>query len=113
MSNQHKSALRQANAAISRGDIEGFLAYCTDDIQWTTVGVSTLDGKDAVRAWMADAYAQPPVFTVDHLIAEEDFVIALGGITATAADGSQTRHAYSDVWRFHDGKMAELRAFVI
>ncbi|MCD9006933.1 nuclear transport factor 2 family protein [Luteimonas sp. XNQY3] len=113
MSNQHKSSLRQANAAITRGDIEGFLAYCTDDIQWTTVGESTLDGKEAVRQWMADAYAEPPVFTVDHLIAEEDFVIALGSITGKAADGTETRHAYSDVWRFHDGKMAELRAFVI
>lgn len=113
MSNQHKSSLRQANAAIARGDIEGFLAYCTDDIQWTTVGGSTLDGKDAVREWMTDAYVEPPVFTVDHLIAEEDFVIALGSITVKAADGTETRHAYSDAWRFHDGKMAELRAFVI
>ena len=113
MSSQHKSSLRQANAAMTRGDIEGFLAYCTDDIQWTTVGESTLDGKEAVRQWMAGAYAEPPVFSVDHLIAEEDFVIALGSIIGTAADGTETRQAYSDVWRFHDGKMAELRAFVI
>ena len=113
ISSQHKSSLRQANAAITRGDIEGFLAYCTDDIQWTTVGESTLDGKEAVRQLMADAYAEPPVFTVDHLIAEEDFVIALGSITVKAADGTETRYAYSDAWRFHDGKMAELRAFVI
>jgi len=113
MSHQHKTSLRQANAAITRGDIEGFLAYCTDDIQWTTVGGPTLDGKAAVRAWMTDAYAEPPVFTVDHLIAEDDFVIALGSIAGKDAEGRDVRHAYSDVWRFQDGRMAELRAFVV
>lgn len=113
MSHQHKTTLRQANAALTRGDIDGFLAYCTDDIQWTTVGASTLDGKAAVRAWMVDAYVEPPQFTVDDLIAEDDFVIALGSLTVRQADGVETRYAYSDVWRFHDGRMAELRAFVI
>lgn len=113
MTDRNKAVLKQANAAIEQGDIEGFLAHCTDDIQWTTVGESTLDGKAAVRAWMIDTYIEPPRFDVHRLIAEDDIVVALGEIALPGADGGASPQPYADVWRFRDGKMAELRAFVI
>lgn len=113
MSESNKAVLKNANAAIVEGDNEGFLLLCSEDIVWTTVGESTLKGKDAVRRWMETAYAEPPRFTVDRLIAEDDFVVALGHITATDEDGKATRNAYSDVWLFRDGIMAELNAFVV
>lgn len=37
---------------------------------------------------------------VNHLIAEEDFVVALASITAKRTDGTETRYAYSGLWRF-------------
>jgi len=108
-----EAILRQANAAIADGDIEGFLRHCTDDIRWTTVGESTLEGKDAVRRWMAVAYAPPPDFTVTRLIADADHVVALGELKDSDDKGAPTTRTYCDVWRFRDGKMAELQAFVI
>ena len=113
MAESNKAVLGRANAAIDSGDTEGFLAFCTDDIVWTSVGEMTLTGKEAVRRWMVGAYAEPPRYTVVDLIAEGDFVIALGEITVTDKDGYATPHAYCDVWRFRGGQMAELRAFVI
>ncbi|UOQ72872.1 nuclear transport factor 2 family protein [Hymenobacter cellulosilyticus] len=77
------------------------------------MGEQTLRGKEAVRRWMATAYEQPPVFMVKHLIAEDDFVTALGSITLPDESGKVVEYAYCDVWRFRDGKMAELQAFVI
>jgi ketosteroid isomerase-like protein len=109
----NKMTLEKANAAITVGDYEGFLSCCTDDTQWTFVGEQTLRGKEAVRHWMATAYLKPPSFRVEHLIAENDFVTALGTITLPDERGQEAEHAYCDVWRFEDGKMAELRAFVI
>ncbi|WP_313455330.1 nuclear transport factor 2 family protein [Stenotrophomonas sp.] len=109
----HKSILEQANAAVRVGDNEGFLAHCTDDIRWTTVGEGTLQGKQAVRDWMKTAYASPPSFRVEKLVAEGDMVVALGTIMADDAQGQPAEFAYSDVWRFRDGKLAELDAFVI
>jgi len=38
MSEKNKTTLQKANAAISEGDVEGFLSFCTDDIEWTAVG---------------------------------------------------------------------------
>lgn len=113
MSANNKAVLESANAAVTSGDNEGFLSFCTDDTLWTFVGERTLRGKEAVRQWMTATYKQPPKLKVDHLIAEGDFVTALGEVTTTDADGKATRYAYCDVWRFRDGKMAELRAFVI
>ncbi len=80
---------------------------------WTAVGDMTLTGKDAVRQWMATAYAKPPAYTVTDLMAEGDFVTVLGNIEAKDQDGRVTDHLYCDVWRFRGEKMAELRAFVI
>ena len=113
MSELNKDILHQANAAVSRGDNEGFLAFCTDDVVWSTVGGATLRGKEAVRAWMVDGYAEPPRFTMRELVAEGDHVVALGEIESKDEQGNVVQNAYSDVWRFRDGKMAELRAFVV
>jgi ketosteroid isomerase-like protein len=113
MSVTHKAILEKANAAIVQGDYEGFLAFCTGDTEWTFVGDRTLSGKEAVRQWMATAYTAPPRFEVHRLIAEDDFVTALGEITLKDNAGKDTRHAYCDVWRFREGRMAELHAFVI
>ncbi len=113
MSEAHKKVLASANAAITNGDYEGFLAFCTEDTQWTFVGDRTLRGKEAVRRWMATAYTEPPKFQVHHMIADGEFVAALGEITLKNAEGKPVAHSYCDVWRFRDGRMAALQAFVI
>ena len=113
MSTSNKTTLEHANAAITRGDIEGFLAHCTDDVRWTTVGEPTIEGKAAVRQWMRATYIAPPVFSVRQLIAENDMLVALGEIESRDGDGRVVRNAYSDVWRLRDGKLAELHAFVV
>lgn len=109
----NKEILTKANAAVTAGDNETFLSFCADDIVWSTLGAETLYGKQAVREWMSKEYVEPPEFTVRDLIAEGEFVAALGDITAKDESGNPVPNAYCDVWRFRDGKMVELKAFVI
>ena len=113
MGENNKAILEKANAAITKGDYEGFLSFCTDDTEWVFVGDQTLRGKEAVRQYMAVAYVEPPTFVVENLIAEGEFVTALGQISMKDKDETTIDYAYCDVWRFRDGKMAELKAFVI
>jgi ketosteroid isomerase-like protein len=113
MPGSHKEILWRANAAIAKGDYEGFLQFCTEDTEWNFVGDKTLKGKDAVREWMASEYKEPPRFEVHQMIADGDFVAAIGEITLKGEGGKDVRHAYCDVWRFRDGKMAGLQAFVV
>lgn len=113
MSANNKAILEAANAAIAEGNYEGFLSFCTDDTEWTFVGDRTLKGKAAVRQWMATEYVEPPLNIVANLIAEGDFVTALGDLTIKDEDGKAAHYSYCDVWCFRGGKMVELKAFVI
>lgn len=113
MNSDNKAVLLKANAAVAKGDNEGFLSFCTEHIRYEFVGDQTLQGKDAVRAYMKIAYVEPPEFNVEHLIAEGDFVSAIGKISMKDESGKKVDYSYCDFWRFQDGKMAELKAFVI
>jgi ketosteroid isomerase-like protein len=113
MSTTHKETLTKANEAIARGDFEGFLLHCTENTVWSFVGDRTLRGKEAVRQWMVEAYREPPKFKVRQLIAEGEYLVALGEITLKNENGKETDFSYCDVWRFENGRMAELKAFVI
>jgi uncharacterized protein len=108
-----KDILLAANAQVVQGNNEGFLEWCTDDIVWTMVGGRTIRGKDALREWMAAEYTEPPTFDVSDLIAEGDQLVAVGNITLKGRDGKSTAYAYSDVWRLRDGRLAELKAYVV
>ena len=113
MSENNKAVLETANAANAAGNYEGFLSFCADDTKWTFVGDKTLKGKEAVRQWMATEYMEPPLNIVANLIAEGDFVTALGDLTIKDKDGKAADYSYCDIWRFRGGKMVELKAFVI
>jgi len=113
MSKTNKEILELANGFISKGNIEGFLGFCSEDIKWKTIGESTIIGKAAVRRWMVDAYKVPPKFNVTQLISDADYVVALGELDAKDEEGNNAPHAYCDVWRFCEGKMTELMAYVI
>jgi ketosteroid isomerase-like protein len=113
MPDTNKDILTRANAAITRGDHEAFLQFCTDDTEWTFVGERTLRGKEAVRQYMQENYKEPPRFRVERMIAEGDSLAAIGEIALPDAQGQSTWRRYCDVWRLRDGKLAELQAFVI
>ncbi|HEY0963047.1 MAG TPA: nuclear transport factor 2 family protein [Pseudomonadales bacterium] len=113
MSESNKTILERANAAILAEDHEGFLECCTDDTHWIFVGERTLRGKDAVRQWLAETYPTPPRFNVSTYISEGDNLAAIGEITVTDKQGKSTSYSYCDVWRLRNGKLAELRAYVV
>lgn len=113
MSEKNKALLKKGNAAIAEGDYEEFLSLCSDDTEWTFVGETILKGKEAVRQWMMTTYVEPPTVTVDNLIAEGDYLTASGDVTMKDKDGRAAHYSYCDIWRFKNGKIVKLKAFVI
>jgi ketosteroid isomerase-like protein len=109
----NKEILQKANEAVSSGDNEGFLNYCTEDTVWNFIGDVTLRGKEQVRQWMAENYLEPPVNNVTNLLADGNFVIATGTISVKDKNGKATVSEYCDVWRFEGDKMAEVNAYVM
>jgi len=108
----NKDILEKANVAMANGNFEEFLLYCSEDTIWNFVGDEILRGKEEVRKYIARTYLEPPKFNVKKMIAEDDFVVAVGEISLKE-NGTERNYSYCDVWRFHDGKMAELKAFVV
>ncbi|RDC55189.1 nuclear transport factor 2 family protein [Pedobacter chinensis] len=113
MSAQRKELLIKANEAISTGDHEGFLEFCTEDTVWEFIGDKVLEGKQSVREYMAENYHEPPKFNVIDLIAEGDLLTAVGEISIKDKNGTVLHYDYCDVWRFAGDKLAGLRAFVV
>jgi ketosteroid isomerase-like protein len=113
MNANNKAILSEANAFVAKGDYERFLTYCTEDTVWTFLGERILRGKEAVRQYMAEVYVEPPVFEVEHAVAEGDFVAVIGKISLKDKSGKTTDYDYCDSWKFREGKLHELKAFVI
>lgn len=113
MSSINKAILKKANEAVSEGDYEKFLSCCADDSVWTFIGAQTLNGKEVIRKYLADAYLEPPKFDIQDVFSEGELLTAIGKISLKQQDGTWADYQYCDVWRFREGKMFELRAFVI
>jgi len=113
MTPDNKATLLKANALVTEGNNEGFLSFCTDDVVWEFVGDQTLRGKEAVREYMKATYIEPPKFHIENLIAEGDYVSAIGKINLKDESGKFVEYAYCDVWQFRDGLMSGLKAFVV
>ena len=109
----NKEILLIANSCVADGNNEGFLSFCTENVVWEFIGDRILVGKAAVRTYMNTEYVEPPKFDVEHLIADGDFVSSIGKISVKDKIGTIINYSYCDVWQFHEGKMAALRAFVI
>ncbi|MCH5719087.1 nuclear transport factor 2 family protein [Niabella hibiscisoli] len=109
----NKEILLRANAEIDKGNYEGFLEYCTDDTRWIFVGEQTLQGKAAVLKYMKDAYLQPPRVTVENFVVEGDYLIVYGTIALLNEAQNWVDYGYCDAWRLEDGKLAELKAYVV
>lgn len=110
---KNKEIILLANAAVSKGDYEGFLVYCTEDTKWTFIGDTEISGKAAVLNYMKEIYLEPPLFDVELLIAEDNYVVTKGTIKLLEKNKQYKQYTYCDIWKFRNGKMAELQAFVI
>jgi ketosteroid isomerase-like protein len=113
MATNNKEIVGKVNTAFAENSIDGFLSFCTDDVEWTMVGDKTVKGKDAVRDWMGSmATSEPPKFTVQNVVAEGDFVICYGDMVMKE-EGKLTPYSYCDVYRFRGDTIAELRSYVV
>ena len=114
MAVNRKETVQRINAAFAENDLEKVLSFCTDDLIWTMVGDTTVRGKDSIRQWMASMNPQPPQFTIQHTVAEGDFVITRGDMTMPEKkNGPSIPYTFCDIYRFAGDKVAELTAFVI
>lgn len=114
MSEQNKEIVKKVDASFENHDLEDFLEYCAEDIEWTMVGEKTTSGKDAVREWMTSMEGhEAPKINSRNMIAEGERVAAHGEMMMKNESGETVNYTYCDIYRFRDGKISELTSFVV
>jgi ketosteroid isomerase-like protein len=109
----HKRIVEQANAAFANNNMEGFLDLCTENLEWTMVGESTVRGKKAIREWMKSMDPGPPVIKVEQIAVEGDYAFCCGSLKMKDKDGREAPFDYCDVYRFQGDRIVALKAFLI
>ena len=110
-----KEIVKKLNEVIRENNLEAFLAFFTDDVQWTKVGDKAAAGKEALGKLIESLGDAPPPssITINAMIAEGDYVAAYGTLNVEDENRKPTDQAFCDVYHFRGDKIAELTAFVM
>jgi ketosteroid isomerase-like protein len=120
MSQENVQIVRDAAAAFNRGDVDAWLEYLADDIDYRAAEGALDDrgpmhGKDAVRAYMQDwldMFDNLRTEAVELIDAGEDRVIAVTRISGRAKlSGVETDLTYAALYTIRDGKIAGGREY--
>jgi len=73
--------IRDFNVALATGDLDDALAMLADEVTWHRVGVSSLEGKAVVSAWLADSLATlPTAMTIETILSHGKLASASGTV---------------------------------
>jgi ketosteroid isomerase-like protein len=114
MAVNRKEVVQRINEAFAENNLEKVLSFCTDDLEWTMVGDTTVAGKDAIRKWVGSMDPQPPQLDIRQVVAEGDTVVCCGDMVMQGKSGGPgIAYTFCDIYRFSGDKVAQLTAFVI
>jgi uncharacterized protein len=117
---QNKAIVRRAIAALSRGDMEGFLADAADDFTIAVMGsaIPPIQGKQKALKGLRNALVArlenggAIAMTIENLIADGDFVAEQARGVARTKDGKDYNNTYCRVWRITDGKVRSMQEYL-
>ncbi len=117
---QNKEIVRRAIAALSRGDMEGFLADAADDVTLSVMGsmFPPIQGKQKVLKGLRNSLVArlegggAIAMTIENLIAEGDYVAEQARGKARTKDGKDYNNTYCRVWKITDGKIRAMQEYL-
>ncbi|MFN0277522.1 MAG: nuclear transport factor 2 family protein [Pyrinomonadaceae bacterium] len=108
---ENKEIIEKVNTSFEQKQLETFLDLCTDDVIWQMAGMEDQKGKDSIRKFMASmGEGDPPKINVTAIISDGDRAACYGDMTMKEK-GEENAYDYCDIYKFTDGKIAELRSF--
>ncbi len=114
---QNKEIVRRAIAALSRGDLEGFLADAADSVTFTLIGTTpfsgTIQGKQKVLEGLSGILVPrleggTIAMTIDNLIAEGEYVAEQARGRARTKEGKDYNNTYCRIWHIVGGKVQSI-----
>lgn len=97
-----------------RTDHEAILGCLTDDVVWQIHGVRTTHGKTEFDDEIENpAFEGSPELTVERTIESGDVVVVTGTGIARHREAGAFRFAYTDLFTFRDGLIAQVDSYVV
>jgi ketosteroid isomerase-like protein len=120
MSQENETTVRDAAAAFNRGDLDAWLEYWTDDIDYRAIEGALddhgpIEGKDALRAhfedWL-DTFGDLSSDPLEFIDAGGDQVVAVLRFGGRAKQsGVETDLTFAVLYTLRDGKIARGREY--
>ena len=98
--------------AWAAGDLDGSLAYCTEDIVWDNVPLKPFEGKERVRQFLekfANGMSNARYDIRNHL--ESGDLLMLEAVEMYDKDGRSVAVPYMALFTFRDGRIAGMRDY--
>lgn len=116
----NKQLVRDAYAAISGGDVDGFMSRLADDVEWYFIGThrfaGTLKGKTAIMQQLfeplGDALTATIALEIKQLIGEGDKIVAEMQGRSQHKGGKRYDNTYCIILTVRDGKIREMREYL-
>jgi ketosteroid isomerase-like protein len=97
-----------------RSDHEAILGCLTDDVVWHIHGLRTTHGKGEFDDEIENpAFEGSPELTVERTIESENIVVVTGTGIGRHREAGPFRFAYSDLFTFRDGLIAQVDSYVV
>ncbi len=109
----NEAIVRKVNEAFNMNDMQVFLSYCTDDIEWNMVGNSATQGKEAILAMMTAMPADSPDVTITDIFSNGDKTACTGTFTMTKKTGEKEYFSFCDIYKFREEKIQVLDSYVV
>jgi uncharacterized protein len=97
-----------------RSDHEAILGCLTDDVVWHIHGLRTTHGKAEFDDEIENpAFEGSPELIVERTIESENIVVVTGTGVGRHREAGPFRFAYSDLFTFRDGLIAQVDSYVV
>lgn len=110
----NKEIINEVNAGFAGGDSEKILSYLAGDVLWEVPGTFSHVGIDAFREELNNGtFEGLPVIKIKNEIAEGDYVGIEGELQCRKKNGGTFDAFFFDLYRLENGKIKELRSYVV
>jgi ketosteroid isomerase-like protein len=110
----NKQIIQKVNEGFAENDTEKIMQYVADDVRWDVMGASIAVGKDAfLREVNNEHFIGLPSIKIKNEIEQKDWVAVEGEVQCAKKDGGMLDAFFFDIYRLENGKIKEMRSYVI
>jgi ketosteroid isomerase-like protein len=110
----NKEIIQKVNEGFAENNTEKIMQYVANDVRWDVMGASTAVGKDAfLKEVNNEHFVGLPSIKIKNEIEQKNWVAVEGEVQCKKKDGGMLDAFFFDIYRLENGKIKEMRSYVI